>query len=148
MSLRYQHCVGRPSANKAKRGRGWEEVRETWRKHSSRETNGKYVCALNQRFRQWERAWSQTIVSDSLRLLFLLLFLGKKAVSCTVVLPLRDWVWVLCAFAAAHHTAAPSLSGILEQHLESYICCRAWASCCRSPKPAGNQGLDQVVMSA
>lgn len=33
-----------------------------------------------------------------------------------------------------------TLSGMLEQHWGSYICRRAWALCCRSPKPAVNQG--------
>lgn len=138
--------VGCPTANKAKRGWRWEEVAETRRKWSSRETNGKYVCVLNQRFRQQERAQSQTIVSERLcRFLpsvftFSSSFFGRES-------RLSLCCFVSQCFSSRSNTLLHlTLSGMLEQHWGSYICRHAWAPCCRSPKPAVNQGLDQVVM--
>lgn len=134
MGFHQQHRAGRPPANKAERSRGWEEVTETRRKRSPRETNGKYVCALNQRFRQQERAQSQTIVSDApLFFSFSSSAAGRETRPSHCSSP-GDWV--LNASPADQN----ALSGMLEQHWGSYICRHAWALCCRSPKPAVNQG--------
>lgn len=140
MCFRYQHRVGCPNANKAKRSWGWQEVRKTQRKCSSQETNGKYVCALNQRFRQQETAWSQTIVSGPssfFSFFFFCFWTGNPSLTLLFCLSAIESSMLFQPLNTLLHL---SLSGMLEQHWGSYICRHAWALCCRSPKPAVNRG--------
>lgn len=151
MGFRYQSRVGCPTANKAKRGWGWEEVTETRRKWGYWETNGKYVCALNQRFSNRRRLRAKLLFQTVFVALGLLFFsflffcFWTRKPSLALLFCLSE-IESSMLFQPLNTLLHLTLSGMLEQHWGSYICRHAWALCCRSPKPAVNQGLDQVVM--